>query len=64
MNSIIEQNGMAAGDLSNQLTDLQQRLREAESQIDQLRKELSASENNGKQLEIEINRLKAQLQST
>jgi hypothetical protein len=31
LNNIIQQNGMAAGDLSNQLADMQQKLREAES---------------------------------
>ena len=55
---------MQAGDLSNQVTELQQKLRDAEGQIAQLRQDLSNSEQKGKQLEIEINRLKAQLQST
>ncbi len=50
---------MQAGDLQTQLAEYQQKLRDAEAQIMQLKNELSESDKRGKGLEIEIARLKA-----
>ena len=55
---------MQAGDLQQQLAEYQAKLRDAESQLMKLRNELAESDKKGKGLEIEIARLKAQLDST